>query len=153
MTSRIDYRKSNAATRKDHFSLPFLDQILERLAKHSFYCFLNEYSNYTEISIVPKDEEKTTFTCPFSTYAFRRMSFELCNAPTTFQRYMMSIFSYLVKQCMRIFMDDFYVFGSSFKDCLSEQSAKKMWGEKSNSKLGETPFLVKKGDSLRPCYF
>jgi len=115
----IDYRKLNAATRKDHFSIFFLDQMLERLAEHSFYWFLDRYSGYTQIFIAPEDQEKTTFTCPFGTYAFRRMSFGLCNAPVTFQRCMISIFSDLVKQCMKNFMDDFSVFGSSFDDCLS----------------------------------
>jgi len=93
--------------------------MLERLARHSFYCFFYGYSGYTQISIAPKDQEKTTFTCPFGTYAFRRMSFGLCNAAVTFQRCMISIFSNLVEQCMKILMDDFFVFGSSFDDCLS----------------------------------
>ena len=58
--------------------------MLERLAKHSFYCILDEHSGYTPILIAPDDHEKTTFTCPFGTYAFRRMPFELCNALATF---------------------------------------------------------------------
>ena len=96
--------------------------MLERLAGHSLCCFLDGCSGYTQISINPEDQEKTTFTCPFGIYAFRRMSFGLSNAPTTFQRCMISIFSNLVEQCMEIFMDDFSVFGSSFDDCLSNMS-------------------------------
>ena len=57
--------------------------------------------------MAPKDREKTTFTCPYGTFAFRRMPFELCNAPATFQRCMMSMFSDLVEEPMEIFMDDF----------------------------------------------
>uniref|UniRef100_A0A2N9EYS5 RNA-directed DNA polymerase n=1 Tax=Fagus sylvatica TaxID=28930 RepID=A0A2N9EYS5_FAGSY len=114
----IDYRKLNAATRKDHFPLPFIDQVLERVAGHSFYCFLDGYSGYYQIEIDLEDQDKTTFTCPFGTYAFRRMPFGLCNAPATFQRCMMSIFSDMVGEFMEVFMDDLSVFGDSFDGCL-----------------------------------
>ena len=80
----INYRKLNTATRKDHYSLPFIDQMLDRLARHSHYCFLDGYSGYHQIAIALEDQEKSTFTCPYGTFAFRRISFELCNAPTTF---------------------------------------------------------------------
>ncbi|GJU65006.1 reverse transcriptase domain-containing protein [Tanacetum coccineum] len=88
----IDYRKLNEATRKDHFPLPFMDQMLERLAGNEFYCFLDGFSGYFQIPIDPQDQEKTTFTCPYGTFAYRRMPFGLCNAP---------------------------VFGDSFDSCLS----------------------------------
>ena len=111
----IDYRKLNTATIKDHFPLPFIDQMLDRLAGHPF---LDGYSGYNQIAIAPEDQEKTTFTCPFGTFSFRRMPFGLCNAPGTFQRCMMSIFSDLAEEVMEIFMDDFTVYGSSFEKCL-----------------------------------
>ncbi|KAI3678307.1 hypothetical protein L6452_37594 [Arctium lappa] len=102
----MDYRKLNQATQKDHFPLPFIDQMLDRLAGKEFYCFLDGYSGYNQIAITPEDQEKTTFTCPYGTFAFRRMPFGLCNAPATFQRCMMSIFSDMLEQSMEIFMDD-----------------------------------------------
>nr|XP_027109420.1 uncharacterized protein LOC113729309 [Coffea arabica] len=114
----IDYRKLNTVTRKDHFSLPFLDQLLERIAGYEFYCFLDGFSGYNQIAIAPEDQEKTTFTCPYGTFAFRRMPFGLCNAPATFQRCMMAIFSDYIEKIMEIFMDDFSVYGSSFDQCL-----------------------------------
>ncbi|CAN6694213.1 unnamed protein product [Malus baccata var. baccata] len=114
----IDYRKLNNTTRKDHFPLPFIDQMLERLAGHSFYCFLDGYSGYNQIVIAPEDQEKTTFTCPFGTFAYRRMPFGLCNAPATFQRCMVSIFSDFIEKIIEVFMDDFSVFGDSFDGCL-----------------------------------
>nr|GEU40077.1 reverse transcriptase domain-containing protein [Tanacetum cinerariifolium] len=77
----IDYRKLNDATRKDHFPLPFMDQMLERLVGNKFYCFLDGFSGYFQIPINPQDQEKTTFTCPYGTFAYRRMPFGLCNAP------------------------------------------------------------------------
>ena len=118
----IDYRKLNTATRKDHFPLPFIDQMLERLAQHSHFCYLDGYSGFFQIPIHPDDQEKTTFTCPWGTFAYRRMPFGLCNAPATFQRCMMAIFSEYIEEIMEVFMDDFSVYGSSFDDCLSNLS-------------------------------
>ena len=92
----IDYRKLNDMTRNDHFPLPFIDQMLERLAGHAYYCFLDGYFRYNQIPIAPEDQEKTTFTCPFGTFAYRRMPFGLCNALGTFHRCMISIFSDMV---------------------------------------------------------
>nr|KYP53524.1 Retrovirus-related Pol polyprotein from transposon 297 family [Cajanus cajan] len=111
----IDYKKLNQATRKDHYPLPFMDQMLERLAGQAYYCFLDGYSGYNQIAVDPEDQEKTSFTCPFGVFAYRKMPFGLCNAPATFQRCMFAIFSDLVEQCIEIFMDDFSVFGSSFE--------------------------------------
>jgi hypothetical protein len=118
----IDYRKLNSQTRKDHFPLPFIDQILERLAGQSYYCFLDGYSGYNQVAIDPQDQEMTTFTCPFGTFAYRRMPFGLCNAPATFQRCLMSIFSDMIEKFLEVFMDDFSVFGSSFDNCLHNLS-------------------------------
>ena len=114
----IDYRKLNTATIKDHFPLPFIDQMLDRLAGHPHFFFLDGYSGYNQIAIAPEDQEKTTFTCPYGTFTFIRMLFGLCNAPATFQRCMMSMFSDLVEVVMETFMDDFTVYGSSFDQCL-----------------------------------
>ena len=81
----IDYIILNEVTRKDLFPLPFMDQLLERISGHPFYCFLDGYLGYFQIEIATKDQKKTTFTCPFGTYAYRRMPFGLCNAPATIQ--------------------------------------------------------------------
>ena len=112
----IDYRKLNDATRKDHYPLPFIDQMLERLAGYKYYCFLDGYSGYNQIPIAPEDQEKTTFTCPYGTFAYRRMPFGLCNAPATFQRCMTAIFSDMTEKFLEIFMDDFTLFGLTFED-------------------------------------
>nr|GEV57944.1 DNA-directed DNA polymerase [Tanacetum cinerariifolium] len=112
----IDNRKLNDATRKDHFPLSFMDQMLERLAKNEFYCFLDSFSRYFQIPIDPQDKEKTTFTCPYGTFAYHRMPFGLCNAPGTFQRCMIAIFHDMIEKTMEVFMDDFLVFGDSFSE-------------------------------------
>ena len=92
-----DYRKLNTVTRNDLYPLPFIGQMLDRLAGHPHYYFLNGYSGYNQISIALEDQEKITFTCLYDTFAFRRMPFGLCNALITFQRCMMSMFSDLVE--------------------------------------------------------
>nr|GEZ00064.1 DNA-directed DNA polymerase [Tanacetum cinerariifolium] len=115
----LDYRKLNDATRKDHFSLPFMDQMLERLARNEFYCFLDGFLGYFQILIDPQDQEKTTFTCPYGTFAYRRISLGLCNAPGTFQRCMIAIFHDMIEKTMQVFMYDFLIFGDSFFSCLS----------------------------------
>jgi hypothetical protein len=79
----IDYRRLNKATQKDHFPLPFIDEMLKRLTNHSF-CYLDGYSGYHQIPIHPDDQSKTTFTCPYGTFTYRQMSFGLCNAPASF---------------------------------------------------------------------
>ncbi|XP_048606235.1 uncharacterized protein LOC125583401 [Brassica napus] len=143
----IDYRKLNKASRKDHFPLPFIDQMLERLANHPYYCFLDGYSGFFQIPIHPNDQEKTTFTCPYGTFAYRRMPFGLCNAPATFQRCMMSIFSDLIEDVVEVFMDDFSVYGSSFSACLSNLSRVLKRCEETNLVLNweKCHFMVKEG--------
>ncbi|GJY89661.1 reverse transcriptase domain-containing protein [Tanacetum coccineum] len=143
----IDYRKLNEATRKDHFPLPFMDQMLERLAGNEYYCFLDGFSGYFQIPIDPNDQEKTTFTCPYGTFAYRRMPFGLCNAPGTFQRCMMAIFHDMIEKMMEVFMDDFLVFGNSFENCLSRVDKMLQRCEDTNLCLNweKSHFMVKEG--------
>ncbi|GJU39226.1 reverse transcriptase domain-containing protein [Tanacetum coccineum] len=115
----IDCHKLNEATRKDHFPLPFMDQMLERLAGNKFFCFLDGFSRYFQIPIELADQEKTTFTCPYGTYAYKLMPFGLCNVPTTFQRCMVAIFQDMLETSMEVFMGDFSVFRDLFDACLT----------------------------------
>nr|GFB13864.1 reverse transcriptase domain-containing protein [Tanacetum cinerariifolium] len=143
----IDYRKLNEATRKDHFPLPFMDQMLERLAGNEYYCFLNGFSGYFQIPVDPRDQEKTTFTCPYGTFAYRRMPFDLCNAPSTFQRCMLAIFHDMVEKKMEVFMDDFSVFGNLFDNCLSRLDKMLQRCKDTNLSLNweKSHFMVKEG--------
>ena len=115
----IYYRRLNVVTRKDHFPFPLIDQLLERIFAHPFYCFLDGYFGYFQIEIFVEDQEKTTFTCPFGTYAYRRMPFGLYNALATFQRCMLSIFSDIVECIMEVYMDDITIYGGTFGECLA----------------------------------
>ncbi|GJV57183.1 reverse transcriptase domain-containing protein [Tanacetum coccineum] len=142
----IDYQKLNDATRKDHFPLPFMDQMLERLAGNEYYCFLDGFSGYFQIPIDPQDQEKTTFTCPYGTSLCRCLS-GLCIAPGTFQRYMMAIFHDMIEKMMEVFMDDFSVFGNSFGTCLSYLDKMLKRCEDTNLCLNweNSHFMVKEG--------
>nr|GEW03817.1 reverse transcriptase domain-containing protein [Tanacetum cinerariifolium] len=143
----INYQKLNNVTRKDHFPLPFMDQMLERLVGNAFYCFLDGFSGYFQIPINPPDQEKTTFTCPYGTFAYRRMPFGLCNASETFQRCMMAIFYDMIEKTMEVFLDDFSVFGDSFSSCLSHLYTMLQRCEDTNLVLNweKCHFMVKEG--------
>nr|GEV90732.1 reverse transcriptase domain-containing protein [Tanacetum cinerariifolium] len=148
----IYYRKLNDATRKDHFPLPFRDQMLERLAGNEYYCFLDGFFGYFQIPIDPHDQEKTTFTCPYETFAYHRMPFGLCNAPgtfqrCTFQRCMLAIFHDMVEKTMEVFMEDISVFGNSFENCLSHLDKMLQRCEDTNLCLNweKSHFMVQEG--------
>ncbi|GJY67549.1 reverse transcriptase domain-containing protein [Tanacetum coccineum] len=121
--------------------------MLERLARNEYYCFLDGFSSYFQILIDPQDQEKTTFTCPYRTFAYRRMPFGLCNAPGTFQRCMMAIFHDMIEKMMEVFMDDFLVFGNSFETCLSHLDKMLQRCEDTNLVLNweKSHFMVKEG--------
>nr|GEY78381.1 reverse transcriptase domain-containing protein [Tanacetum cinerariifolium] len=124
-----------------------MDQMLERLAGNEYYCFLDGFYGYFQIPIDPRDQEKTTFTCPYGTFTYRRMLFGLCNAPGTFQRCMLAIFHDMVEKTMEVFMDDFSVFGNSFENCLSRLDKMLQRCEDTNLSLNweRSHFMVKEG--------
>ncbi|GKE37084.1 reverse transcriptase domain-containing protein, partial [Tanacetum coccineum] len=124
-----------------------MDQMLERLAGNEYYCFLDGFSGYFQIPIDPQDQEKTTFTCPYGAFAYRRMPFGLCNAPGTFQRWMVAIFHDMIKKTMEVFMDDFSVFRDSFSSCLSHLEMMLKRCEDTNLVLNyeKYHFMVKEG--------
>jgi hypothetical protein len=114
----VDYRALNKATQKDHFPLPFIDQVLDNLSGKKFFSFLDGFSGYNQIKIAPQDQDKTTFTSPWGTFSYRVLPFGLCNAPTTFQRAVLGIFFDILNDSMEIFMDDFTPYGVSFQEAL-----------------------------------
>nr|GEU93321.1 reverse transcriptase domain-containing protein [Tanacetum cinerariifolium] len=115
---------------------------LKSLPPHLEYAFF-----YFQIPINPKDQEKTTFTCPYRTFAYRCMPFGLCNAPGTFQRCMMAIFHDMIEKTMEVFMDDFSVFGNSFQSYLSHFEKMLKMCKDTNLCLNreKSRFMVKEG--------
>ena len=105
-------RKLNAVTKKDYFPLPFTDSILDAVAGHESYSFLDGFSGYNQVKIAKEDQLKTTFTTDWGTYAYMVMPFGLCNAPATFQRVMTQAFQKYLRISMEIFLDDFCTFSS-----------------------------------------
>ncbi|GJQ92882.1 reverse transcriptase domain-containing protein [Tanacetum coccineum] len=121
--------------------------MLERLAGNEYYCFLDGFLGYFQIPIDPQDQEKTTFTCPYGTFAYRRMPFGLCNAPGTFQRCMMAIFHDMIEKTIEVFMNDLSVFEDSFSSCLSHLDKMLKWCEDTSLVLNweKCHFMVKEG--------
>jgi hypothetical protein len=101
-----DFRKLNSATKKEYFPLPFTDIILDHVAGHQRYSFLDGFSGYNQVFIQMSDQLKTTFTMEWGSFAFNRMPFGLCNAPGTFQRLMMDIFKDFLTHFLEVFIDD-----------------------------------------------
>nr|GEX38381.1 reverse transcriptase domain-containing protein [Tanacetum cinerariifolium] len=92
-------------------------------------------------------QEKTTFTCPYRMFAYRRMPFGLCNSPGTFQRCMMAIFHDMVEKTIEVFMDNFLVFRNSFQSYLSHLERMLKRCEDTNLCLNweKSHFMVKEG--------
>nr|GEW23582.1 reverse transcriptase domain-containing protein [Tanacetum cinerariifolium] len=143
----INYPKLNDAIRKDHFPLPYMDQMLERLAGNEYYCFLDGFFGYFQIPIDPQDQEKTTFTCSCGTFAYQRMPLGLCNASGTFERCMMVIFYEMIEETIEVFMDDFSVFRDFFSSCLFDLDKMLKRCEDTNLVLNleKCHFMVKEG--------
>ncbi|GJT38077.1 reverse transcriptase domain-containing protein [Tanacetum coccineum] len=134
------------------------DSIAARLTRPTAYKFktdcsiipvwvcMNDHGTY-KIPIDPQDQEKTTFTCPYGTFDYRRMPFGLCNALGTFQRCMMAIFHNMIEKTMEVFMDDFSVFEDSFSSCLSHLDTMLKWYEDTNLVLNweKYHFMFKEG--------
>jgi hypothetical protein len=115
----VDYRKLNAQTNKDPFLSHFMDSILDSMAKHEMYSFMNGYNGYNQVKMVEKDREKIEFISKWGAYAYNIMQFGLCNAPTTFQKVVTKTFKEYLNKFMQVFMDNFSVYGSK-KDHLGQ---------------------------------
>ena len=108
----VDYKPLNAATKRDHFPLPFQDEILNEVAGYERYTVCDGYSGYFQISIAEEDQRKTTFITPWGCFAYKVMPFGLTNAPATFQRFMNHVFQPYFGKSIRVYIDDFCIYSS-----------------------------------------
>ena len=118
----IDYRKLNSATKKDHFQLPFIGQILDRLAGSNYFCFLDEYSGYNQIAIHPMIKRRRRSHVLLAPSLSDACHLDYATPPpplATFQRCMTAIFSEFLGDNLEVFMDDFFVFGNDSESCLA----------------------------------
>jgi hypothetical protein len=111
----LEFQELNKDTYRNYFPFPFIDQVLDTLSGKRYFSFLYDFSGYNQIQISPEDQEKTTFTCPWGTYAYRVLPFGLCNAPATYQRVFLAILSELTHDCVEVYMDDFTIYGDDFQ--------------------------------------
>nr|GEW22972.1 reverse transcriptase domain-containing protein [Tanacetum cinerariifolium] len=129
------------------FDSPWVSPIHCVPKKGGFIVVKNEENELILTRLVTGWREKTTFTCPYGTFAYRRMPFCVCNAPGTFQMCMLAIFHDMVEKTMEVFMDDFLIFGNSFENCLSRLD--KMMQRCEHTKLclnwEKNHFMVKEG--------
>ena len=112
----VDYRKLNAATIKDSYPLPRVDDILDSLSGSQWFSTLDLRSGYWQVEVDPADKEKTAFTTPYGLYQFKVMPFGLCNAPSTFQRLMELVLAGLHWETCLIYLDDVVVFGRTWEE-------------------------------------
>ena len=102
--------------------------MLDTLAGKKYFSFLDGFNGYNQIQVALEDQDKTTFTCPWGTYTYQVLPFGFCNAPATFQRAVLGIFSDLIHDCVEVYMDDFTVYGNTFEEALENlgKSSKNM---------------------------
>ena len=103
----VDFRALNKSTIKDGFPMPFTERVLEDVAGHALYSFMDGFSGYNQVAIHPADQAKTAFITPWGTFIYTKMAFGLRNAPPTFNRIVQITFGPLLLSFLRVFMDDF----------------------------------------------
>jgi hypothetical protein len=111
----VDYRDLNKACPKDNYPTPFIDQIIDNCAGSVVFSFMDGFSGYNQIEILPADQHKTAFICPWGTFAYRKLPFGLKNAGATFQRAMSYAF-HDIKHIAEPYLDDLPAHSSNRPD-------------------------------------
>ena len=111
----VDYRKLNAARVTDAFPLPFTDGILDAMADHKIYSFLEGFSGYNQVCMHPADQEKTAFVKEWGVFVAVAIVFGLTTAPATFQRVIQENFNDYIPTFMEVFVNYFAVYSRKFE--------------------------------------
>jgi ribonuclease HI len=111
----IDFRNLNIACTKDHYPLPKMETLLQRVTGSGMIFMLDGFSGYNQIRLKAEDRHKTTFTTPWETFEYLRMPFGLSNVEATFQRAMDYAFRGLIGKLIEIYQDDLTVFSKDGK--------------------------------------
>jgi hypothetical protein len=112
----VDFRNLNRSSKKDNYPLPKMEHILQRVTGASRISMIDGFSGYNQISVLPEDREKTTFTTPWGTFMYAKIPFGLMNAGATFQRAMDIAFIGERDKFVVIYLDDITVFSRSDKE-------------------------------------
>ena len=115
----VDYRRLNAATIKDAYPLPRIDESLDHLSGACWFSTLDLCSGYWQVEMEPEDKPKTAFVTKRGLFQFTVMPFGLCNAPATFERLMETVLNGLQWEVCLIYLDDIIVIGKSFEEMMS----------------------------------
>jgi len=116
----VEYRNINNACLKDTYPLPNIDRLVDGAAGHKIMSFLDAYSSYNQISMHPRDKEKTAFMTVDANYYYKVMPFGLKNAGATYQRFMDKIFKGLIGRAVEVYVDDIVVKSDSFDQHLKD---------------------------------
>ena len=108
----VDFKPLNAVMKRDHFALPFQDEILDEIARHEMYTVCEGYSGYLQIRIAEEDQRKTTFITLWGCFAYKCMPFGLTNAVFTFNRLAIHVFQPFFGKFVRVFIDDFAIYST-----------------------------------------
>lgn len=106
----VDFKKSDATTKKDPYLLPFTEEVLDMVARHEVYSFLDGFSNYYQIMIIPKDRYKIAFITHWGTFVWIVMPFGLRNAPPMYQWVVNMSFREYLGVFLKLFLNNFNVF-------------------------------------------
>ena len=112
----VDYRLLNAATIKDAYPLPRIDDTLDALSGSRWFSTLDLKSGYHQVALAEADKSKTAFSAGNNLWQWRVMPFGLSNAPATFERLMDSVLAGMHWRTLLVYLDDIIVFGKTFEE-------------------------------------